>query len=291
MYSISNDRLTVCVSEHGAELTSIRNAEGHEYLWCADPTYWKRHAPVLFPIVGSVWQGVYRSHGQEYALSQHGFARDMDFVLVSQQDTEIWFRLEDNEQTLAKYPYRFCLEIGYKLEDDTVEVIWRVRNTGAEPMAFQIGGHPAFYWPEKHLADSPLLGYFRFDTDEKTLTRSVITEAGCVGAEAKVELEEAGYLPLTYEQFAKDAMVLEHSQVSRVTLCHDDKTPYMEVVSSSPLMGLWTPPGKQAPFICIEPWWGRTDRAHYAGDYEHREWMQHLNPDAAFEGGYSISIL
>ncbi len=290
MQTLCNPHLTIAVSEHGAELTSLCDAAGHEYLWCADPAYWKRHSPVLFPIVGSVWQGVYRSHGCEYQLSQHGFARDMDFVLVSATDDEVWYRLESNEDTMLRYPYVFRLEIGYRLIENRVRVMWRVNNIGDEPMAFQIGAHPAFYWPEQVVKDTDVLAYFAMDTQETTLTRSVITDGGCVGDTAPVAIEVGGYLPLTFETFSRDAIVLENNQVHRVTLCRNDRTPYLTLEFSSPLVGLWSPPGRHAPFICIEPWWGRTDRTHYAGAYEDKEWIQHAAVGETFEVYYDIIV-
>ena len=54
MKTLSNDKITIQISESGAELTSIV-ANGTEYLWQADPKFWQRHSPVLFPIVGRVW--------------------------------------------------------------------------------------------------------------------------------------------------------------------------------------------------------------------------------------------
>ena len=51
MKTISNSQLTIRVSPHGAELCNIV-CNGKEYLWQADPSFWKRHSPVLFPIVG-----------------------------------------------------------------------------------------------------------------------------------------------------------------------------------------------------------------------------------------------
>ena len=88
MKTVSNQELTIRVSEHGAELSSIvANATGKEYLWQADPAFWKRHSPVLFPIVGSVWKAEYRNEGTVYPLSQHGFARDMDFTLIDERRT------------------------------------------------------------------------------------------------------------------------------------------------------------------------------------------------------------
>lgn len=287
MKTLTNTALSIAVKEDGAELCSLRSASGCEYLWSADPAYWKRHAPVLFPIVGSVWQGAYRSHGRTYHLSQHGFARDMRFALISETQDELWYRLSSSDETLEKYPYAFRLEVGYRLLENGVRVMWRVSNPGNEEMAYQIGAHPAFFWPEGREGD--VLGYFHFDTQAPTLTRSTL-EQGCVAGEATVHLEEGGYLPLTYELFSGDALVLEHDQVHEVTLCDAARHPYLKVTFSSPLVGLWSPPGKEAPFVCIEPWWGRTDRAHYAGDFEHREWMQHLAPGATAEYHYDILI-
>ena len=101
MTILRNGALTVEICEHGAELQSIRKGET-EYLWQGDPAYWGRRSPVLFPIVGSVWEKRYRVNGTEYELGQHGFARDMDFTLVSTSETEVRYRLESSEETLAK---------------------------------------------------------------------------------------------------------------------------------------------------------------------------------------------
>ena len=115
MKTISNSQLSIQVSSHGAELCSIIS-NGKEYLWQADPAFWKRHSPVLFPIVGSVWDNEYHHEGVTYHLTQHGFARDMDFELILEQPDEVRYRLIDNEETQKKYPFPFCLEIGYHIQ-------------------------------------------------------------------------------------------------------------------------------------------------------------------------------
>ena len=123
MKTVSNQELTIRVSEHGAELSSIvANATGKEYLWQADPAFWKRHSPVLFPIVGSVWKAEYRNEGTVYPQSQHGFARDMDFTLIDEAENELRFALESTPDTLRAYPFPFLLEIGYRLEGNKVRV-------------------------------------------------------------------------------------------------------------------------------------------------------------------------
>lgn len=147
MKTLKNTALTLNISLHGAELTSIRDSFGREFLWQADPAFWKRHSPVLFPIVGSLWDKHFRVNGREYEMGQHGFARDMDFRLVSEREDEMWFELKSSPETLAKYPYEFTLRIGYRLEANKIHVMWEVSGDDSQTMWFQIGAHPAFYLP------------------------------------------------------------------------------------------------------------------------------------------------
>lgn len=290
MHTLKNDVLTVEVSEHGAELHSIRKG-ATEYLWQADPKFWARHSPVLFPIVGSVWDKLYRVDGKVYELGQHGFARDMDFVKVEGNDTEVFYRLESDEETLKKYPWPFRLEIGYKLKDNAIEVIWRVYNPGAEEMYFQIGAHPAFYYPD-YDPETDERGYFSFDRSEG-LECIRIMEKGCVDAVTKYPLEipQDGLLPLRKDTFdVIDTIMLQDSQIGRVTLHRNDGTPWLSLKFTAPVVGLWSPPTKNAPFICIEPWYGRCDRAGYTGDYRQKDWVNRLEPGKEFEGIYTIEI-
>lgn len=290
MHTLKNDVLTVEVSEHGAELHSIRKG-ATEYLWQADPKFWARHSPVLFPIVGSVWDKLYRVDGKVYELGQHGFARDMDFVKVEGNDTEVFYRLESDEETLKKYPWPFRLEIGYKLKDNAIEVIWRVYNPGAEEMYFQIGAHPAFYYPD-YDPETDERGYFSFDRSEG-LECIRIMEKGCVDAVTKYPLEipQDGLLPLRKDTFdVIDTIMLQDSQIGRVTLHRNDGTPWLSLKFAAPVVGLWSPPTKNAPFICIEPWYGRCDRAGYTGDYRQKDWVNRLEPGKEFEGIYTIEI-
>lgn len=290
MHTLKNETLTVQVSEHGAELHSIRKGE-QEYLWQADPNYWGRHSPVLFPIVGSVWDKKYRVDGRVYELSQHGFARDMEFVKVEGTDTEVLYRLESDEETLKKYPWPFRLEIGYRLEGNKIDVIWRVFNPGSEQMYFQIGAHPAFNYPD-YDPERPQRGYFSFDRTEG-LECIRIKEKGCVDAVTKypLELREDGLLPLAKDTFdVIDTIMLQDSQIGRVTLHRTDGTPWLSLRFTAPVVGLWSPPTKNAPFICIEPWYGRCDRAGYDGDYRDKDWINSLAPGETFESVYTIEI-
>ena len=288
LFQISNDRITIQVDSMGAELRSLKEiASGREYMWNADPQYWKRTSPVLFPLVGAVKDGAYRVEGREYPMGQHGFARDAEFQLKSQVASEIWFTLESGEETLKKYPYPFVLELGYELVDSSVVVKWRVKNPGTECLYFSIGGHPAFLCPiEEGTKQSDYR--LRFDTGEQVVSSCL--ENGLVSGQTITYKLRNGELSVTESLFDKDALVIEHDQAHSVAIVSPDGREYLKVEFDAPLFGIWSPPGKQAPFICIEPWYGRCDRKDYAGEWKEREWMQSLDAGGTFSADYKITV-
>lgn len=83
IHTIQNNFLTVQVKNAGAELCSIKDKAGTEYLFDANPAYWGRSAPVLFPFVGSLKNKSFVYEGKSYQMGQHGFARDRDFSLCT----------------------------------------------------------------------------------------------------------------------------------------------------------------------------------------------------------------
>lgn len=290
MHTLKNEILTVQVKEHGAELASIRKGSV-EYLWQADPLFWGRHSPVLFPIVGSVWEKRYRVDGREFELGQHGFARDMDFTMVEGGEDEVRYRLGSTEDTLKKYPWPFVLEIAYRLHGNMIDVIWEVSNPGNEDMYFQIGAHPAFNYPD-YDPQTMERGFLSFDRGEG-LECIRIKEKGCVDAETlyPLDIPADGLLPLTRETFDKiDTIMLQDGQIGSVALYRTDRTPWLKLSFEAPVVGIWSPPGKNAPFICLEPWYGRCDRAGYEGDYRDRDWVNLLAPGERFSSVYTIEI-
>lgn len=288
LFQISNEKITIQVDSMGAELKSLKSvAQGREYMWQADPAYWKRTSPVLFPFVGGLKNGVYRTKGEEFPMGQHGFARDMEFQLKSQVATEIWFRLESNEETLTKYPYPFALEIGYELVGCTVVVKWRVKNPGQETMYFSIGGHPGFLCP---IDAGRKQTEYQVLFDRKDQVVSSCIENGLVNGKTNIYKLQDGYLPVTEHLFDGDALVIENHQAQSVALVGPDGKAYLTVAFDAPLFGVWSPPGKNAPFICIEPWYGRCDSADFAGELKEREWGQELAAGAEFTTEYKITI-
>lgn len=290
MQTLKNEMLTIQVSEHGAELQSIRK-DDYEYLWQGNPEYWGRRSPVLFPIVGSVWEKCFRVDGKVYEMGQHGFARDMDFELVSAADTEVWYRLKSSEKTLAAYPWPFVLEIGYRLEGNSVKVLWKVTNPGDTEMFFQIGAHPAFNYPG-YDPDAVDRGVVAFDRNDN-LQRSGFKGKGCVDPQARfpIPLSDDGMLRLKRDTFDDiDTLMLENDQVHKIVFLKNDSSPYLTVTFDAPVVAIWSPPKRNAPFFCIEPWYGRCDRADFTGEFKDRDWVNALAPGAIFSASYTITL-
>ncbi len=288
-YIIQNEFIQCEIDSHGAELKSlIRKSDGREFMWDANPEFWNRTSPVLFPFVGGVKEKQYRYQGKTYTIGQHGFARDREFSPVKEKADEIWFSLTEDEESLEKYPFRFLLSIGYRLEDAGVLVMWKVQNPNAEDMYFAIGAHPAFAVPK-------LSGHsFRlYDCDEKcvnAIQNRIFGAGGCVTDRAETMEVVNGILPITEELFDHDALVIENKQLGRVDLLDEAGNMLVSVYFDAPLVGLWSPPHKNAPFVCIEPWYGRCDSESFSGELSEREYEQILHPEGIFNAEYTICV-
>ena len=281
---ISKGNKKAIVNYHGAELKSLKK-DDKEYMWQADPAYWNRTSPVLFPFVGQVAEGIFRYDGIEYKMGQHGFARDMDFELVSSSESECRFLLKSDDSTKEKYPFDFALEIGYVISDDGLKVLWHVENTGDKNLEFSIGAHPAF---NCILKDTSI----RISKDGKPLdgfTNSVFGKGLLTNEKVNVALDE-GVMKLNENSFDGDAFVIENSQADKVEILDNDGNSVLSVAFDSPLVGIWSPPHKNAPFLCIEPWYGRADKEGFSGELAEREWNNTLGIGKSIDFSYMIEV-
>ena len=287
-YILENDNIKLTVADHGAEIRSlIRKSDGKELMWQADPNYWGRTAPVLFPLVGNYYQKKSVYNGETYEMGQHGFARDMDFKLASQTEDELVFQLRDNEETHKKYPFSFLLVISYRIAGDTVTVEWKVENPKEETMYFSIGGHPAFNCD----LDTYTLRFEKNGQPNTVVTSKIIANdgSGCLGDEEKTHQLENGVMTMSDELFSRDALIIEDKQSDKVTLVDNQGHDVIAVSFDALLLGVWSPVGKHAPFVCIEPWYGRCDRVGFNQKLEEREYGNVLNNDT-FIATYSIQV-
>lgn len=298
---LENAQLKASFETKGAELLSVRRKnmesgelEEQEFLWSGDPNYWGRHAPILFPFVGTQKGKQYQHKGITYGMTQHGFARDKEFVIQTKEENRIWFRLSSDEETIKCYPFEFTLWIGYELEENTIQVFYRVENHSEEKMYFAIGAHPGFCCPIEEGTSQEDYS-FRFP-HTNTLSYSIVNMENGLKQKGinKIDLEkkeEYGYLKLEKGLFDRDALIIEESGIKEVALCKADKKPYVIVKFDTPLFGLWSPAGKNAPFVCIEPWYGRCDAEGFQGELREKEYINDLDKGELFERSYSMQFL
>ncbi len=285
---LKNEHLTLEVSTMGAELQSIKDTDGREYLWQADPAIWGRHSPILFPIVCGLWEGKYRIDGYEYRMERHGFARDTEFTIVRQSETRVTMAMHDTTETHRLYPCHFNLGVTYRLTGHKIHIIWHVENTDNNEIHFQIGGHPAFYVPGVK-DGAPLKGKLRFD-DTSIVERVFGDVNGCIRPGRFPLDTRDGIWEFDEESFKNDAVIIDRCQLAEVALLDEDDEPVVTVHFKAPAVGLWGPYGKHAPFVCIEPWYGIHDKAYYQGDFKEKQYMNHLQPGASFMSEYTIEI-
>lgn len=288
-YTLENEILKVTARSYGGEMRSItEKADGTEYLWDGNPTWWKYSAPVLFPIVGALNNNKFRYQGKEYEQPQHGFARVSEYEVVEQSCDSITFALDYNEETLKNYPFQFRLEISYKLEKNTVIVGWKVKNVGDEVMYFSIGAHPAFLCPPEgkgEFSDA----YLEFSSEENSGVRELAP--GCKLLHEKREFLKGNRLDLNYDMFKEDARIFDDLKSDTITIKSTKSNKSLGVKAEGfPYYGIWTPVKGGAPYICLEPWHGHADYADFTGDLTEKEGMRKLEAGEEFNSGYTVIV-
>lgn len=294
-FVLENEKLKVKILSCGAELRSIYEKEKNlEYLWNADAKYWGRSSPLLFPFIGRLNQKKYRHNGVEYDMEPHGFVKDMEFKVISQSENEVWCSLRDTEETFMKYPFHFVLEAGYRLEENTLKVMWKVKNTNDYDMHFSIGAHPAFSCP-LYEGDKQTDYFIALKDKEgnrlKSFVNTLLAPGGLTSDEKEVRTYPEGLIPITEDLFDIDTLVIEKNQVRQAALVDSNKKEYLNVKCDTPLLCIWSPTRKNAPFVCLEPWYGRCDCFEYEGELKDREYGNTIGAGEVFEASYTIEIL
>ncbi|MDP9936813.1 galactose mutarotase-like enzyme [Paenarthrobacter nicotinovorans] len=283
--SLRSGNTSVALSSLGAELQSLKGPDGHEYLWQAGEA-WPRHAPILFPAICRHVDDELRVDGREYPLGHHGFARDLNFKVGEMGSDHVTLTLEDSAWTRSQYPFRFRLDVGYRLMDQEVCVSFRVQNNGDRSMPFGIGSHPAFAWPLDSAAaeKAHLLTFENAEpapvrrTRENLLLPAVMDDTPVA----------AGEIQLDPVKFSDGAIILDALRSSAVRY----GTPGGRAVRLSWTgfreLALWSP--GDGAFLCIEPWRGLPAPQGWRGDEHDRTDLEHLAPQEARTYSYRIAI-
>jgi galactose mutarotase-like enzyme len=274
-HGISRRNISATIKADGAELCSLKNAQGQELLWQAGEV-WPRHAPVLFPIVGRLKDDRLKHQGKFYPMTQHGFARDRTFEWGERSSTRCALVLHDDAATRAQFPFAFRLRVSYAVTESDLEVEFEITNTGDETLPASIGAHPAFNWPLS--AGIAKDGYsLKFSDEEHAPIRRL--EGGLMRARSEPTPVRGNILPLSEGLFADDAVILDRPASTAVRYAAD-RGPAIEVSwQGFKELGIWSKPGG-APFLCIEPWAGYASPLDFDGEFMEKPGVMHIAPGA-----------
>lgn len=280
--TITNSYLSAQIKHFGAELFSLKNNINEEYIWEGDSAFWGKHAPILFPIVGSLKNNAYQYDGIKYHLSRHGFAREMKFELIEKTEESATFSLVSTIETKKVYPFDFELQICYSLEENKLNIDYKVINKNEFTMPFAIGAHPAL------ALNGDFENYsLEFQVDE--ILKYHLLEEGLISDSSNEILLKNKQLALKYQLFENDALVFKKIQSKSITILKN-VNPILKVnFSNFPNLGIWTV--QDAPFLCIEPWFGYSDTLEKYDDFSKKEGIQLLEKNEVFNSNFNIEVL
>ncbi len=285
MIILENEKLRAVISPKGAELQSLFNKEtGLEYMWSGDASFWSKHSPVLFPIVGALKDDTYLYKDITYHLPRHGFARERIFLKDQLSLEEVIFTLTHDASTLAVYPFAFLLKLRYRLQNNSLTCTYEISNPGYDELLFSVGAHPAFAVPM--VKDTAYADYYlQFNIPEQ-LQRWKL-ESGLIADYGEPVPTQNNRLSLSHELFYQDAIVFKNMQTDCITLgCtkHDHGIHFN--FKNFPFFGIWA--SKDANFVCLEPWCGIADSVQHKRQLINKEGIIILAPNTNWQHNWNV---
>ncbi len=287
MIQLQNTKLKANFSELGAELISLVNlTTGKEIMWQGNPDFWGGQSPVLFPTVGALKDDQYIFEGQTYEMPRHGFARRKVFEVKNSSENEVIFQLNYDDETLKFYPFEFSLEIRYTLTENKLTVSYNVKNKSEKEMYFSLGAHPGFAIDTENG-----LKYddyeIAFSDDEQLEIHPLIDNL--ISKETQtIELKNKA-LPLSYELFAKDALVMTTMKSKELILRNNqNENQVIFTFSNFPYFGIWA--AKNADFVCLEPWQGIADLEDHNQELTEKFGILKLGINEEWKGDWAVEI-
>lgn len=289
IYTLRNSEMEVQVSSKGGELVSMKDADQTEYIWIGDATYWKRHAPQLFPCIGRLTNNQYRMDGALHEMGQHGFLRDYELTKVEESATSLHLQLLSDASTRQLYDRDWTVDIFYTLYGKTLNVKFQVRNRDVRTMRFGYGIHPGFNVPL-----NPALCFedYRLDFHEVSTPKQMeLTERYTIsGGMHDYALAEGRYLPLQHSLFDHDAIILKDMPHTVTLGSQKDEKKVTVTFPDMPYLGIWHAPETDAPFVCIEPWSSLPSTDGVIDEFETKPDFITVEPEETYTNSWSISI-
>lgn len=282
---------TAEIQPRGAQIASFKTSSGREVIWQADSNVWAQHAPVLFPVCGSVKDNQISIDGQMYPMTKHGFTRNPEFQVAKQGDDFVELILTPTEESKPMYPFEFVLHVTYTLQENGFTTTFLVENRSDKVMPFCVGGHPGFVCPMENGAE--FSDYRLVFPQVENGVNSLAPGGYLIDGFEQLPLQDGTTLPLNYELFdQRDALIFTQLKSRSVDLLHKDSGkgihftfPKMEVLA------VWTKPGAHAPYLCLEPWHGMPGQVTESGRFEDKPFATHLQPGRCYKTWFTATVI
>lgn len=289
---LANGTCSLEIRRRGAQVVSFKGADGREVMWQADPHVWPQHAPVLFPVCGSVKDNQITIGGVTYPMTKHGFTRNPDFALYAQGDDFVDLVLTPTEESKPMYPFQFAFHVVYTLLSNGYTTTFRVENNDSKTMPFCVGGHPGFICP---MAEGERFEDYQLVFAKTEEGKNALAPNGYLitGFEYLPQLQGGDTLPLNHQLFdERDALIFTELKSRSVKLV-SQKTgkglhfafPDMEVLA------VWSKPGANADYLCLEPWHGMPGQVTESGNMEDKPFVTLLAPGESWSGSFTMTLL
>ena len=277
--TIKSERVELTVSSFGAEMRHLK-LDGFEYLWCGDEKFYGRVSPCLFPITGRFMDGYYTHDGKQYPMQLNGIAMEKHFKMELLNDSQIKCTLNEDEETLQVYPYKFQLEILYTLKNNLLDITYTVTNNSDDILPYSVGNHTAYKWPLVDGQD-PNSYFFRFEKNE------TLRSFNPFGWTADFLINE-NIRPIHhsfYENFTRSI--------------RDPKSEWLEYTGANcdyvvrtyrknfPFIANWARPEADANLVCIEPC---ISISSHGPDIFDREGIRSLDPHTSENVSYQLLL-
>lgn len=284
-FTLKNSFISLSVNSFWAEINSLL-FKNREVIYQKEKKFWQRQSPVLFPIIGGLKNGQYTFWWEKFLLSQHGFARDMEFNCFLHDDKELHFVLKSNEETRKKFPFDFELYIRYFVFEKSVKVEYEVKNLSDSEMFYSLWWHPAFnIWAK---IDWYLIDFWKNMTNERVFRLDNNHLFNENNYEKFPIQTENNLLHLNEKLFINDAMIFKDLTIKNLDFCYKDQKIFAFHYENFPHLGIWKQ--KDAPFICIEPWDGYADLSSTSWNLQEKAGIQMLPAYASKKYSWTLDF-
>lgn len=288
--TIENRQVSVSVDTLGAQMMSLKGADGMQYLWQGDPAVWKDRSPLLFPFVARLTENSYRYKGKCYPMGIHGFAKDMEFFVAEHTEDSLHLVLTDSAETRKQYPFAFCLHVIYTLSDKGVQIRYQVENHSEEDMFFGIGGHPGFRVPmteDEDFSDYMLEFGCACRPDRLGFSEDLYLN----GQDTPYPFAEGKYLDLRHDLFDEDAIVLKNTARSISLYSRNSGRGVRLDYPDMPYLGIWHMPKTQASYVCVEPWSSLPSRHGVVEEFTCKSDLIRLAVGKVWQTAWSVTLI